>query len=186
MQKELEIRSENKCEFCQSENGLKPFAILPATNNVLEDFVVTCEECTKELSLEIAPNPDKWKNLSDLIWHEADAVKIAMYRILNALKSNTWAQEQLDIIYLDDNLLERAKEGLPIVNDVEHLDCNGVLIQSGDTVTLIKDLKVKGGGFTAKRGTAVRNIKLVQNDPSLIEGKVDGQVIYLLTEFVKK
>jgi protein PhnA len=51
---------------------------------------------------------------------------------------------------------------------------------------LIKDLVVKGGGFTAKRGTAVRGISLVEDNPAHIEGKVEGQRVTILTEFVKK
>jgi len=53
-------------------------------------------------------------------------------------------------------------------------------------VTLIKDLPVKGAGFIAKRGTAVRGISLVEENTSHIEGRVDGQRIVILTQFVKK
>ena len=51
---------------------------------------------------------------------------------------------------------------------------------------LIKDLNVKGAGFTAKRGTAVRNISLVPNNCEHIEGRVNGQQIVIHTKFVKK
>ena len=51
---------------------------------------------------------------------------------------------------------------------------------------LIKDLPVKGAGFTAKRGTAVRGISLVLDNAAHIEGRVEGQRIVILTEFVKK
>lgn len=60
-----------------------------------------------------------------------------------------------------------------------------MVLQAGDTVTLIKDLDVKGSSLTAKRGTAVRNIGLTSN-PEHIEGRVDGQRIVILTKFVKK
>jgi protein PhnA len=60
------------------------------------------------------------------------------------------------------------------------------VLASGDSVTLIKDLEVKGAGFTAKRGTAVRTISLVQENPEHIEGRVNGQRIVILTKFVKK
>jgi len=53
-------------------------------------------------------------------------------------------------------------------------------------VVLIKDLKVKGAGFTAKRGTAVRNISLVHDNAEHIEGKINGQKIVILTQYVKK
>ncbi len=49
----------------------------------------------------------------------------------------------------------------------------------------IKDLDVKGAGFTAKRGTLVKDIRLA-DDPELIEGRVNKTVIYLRTEFLKK
>ena len=69
--------------------------------------------------------------------------------------------------------------------NILHKDTNGVTLNSGDTVTIIKDLNVKGAGFTAKRGTAVRNISLTSN-PEQIEGRVNGVKIVLLTCFLKK
>jgi electron transport complex protein RnfE len=60
-----------------------------------------------------------------------------------------------------------------------------LVLQAGDTVTLIKDLDVKGSSLVAKRGTAVRNIGLTSN-PEHIEGRVDGQRIVILTKYVKK
>ena len=65
-------------------------------------------------------------------------------------------------------------------------DSNGTILNDGDSVTLIKDLKVKGTSTTLKRGTMVRNIRLT-DDPDLIEcnaEKVKGLV--LRTEFLKK
>ena len=50
----------------------------------------------------------------------------------------------------------------------------------------MKDLPVKGAGFTAKRGTAVRGITLVPDNAGHIEGRVEGQRIVILTEFVKR
>jgi protein PhnA len=47
-------------------------------------------------------------------------------------------------------------------------------------------LDVKGANFTAKRGTAVRNIRLVHDNPEQIEGKINGQGIVILTQYVKK
>lgn len=65
-------------------------------------------------------------------------------------------------------------------------DSNGALLADGDSVTLIKDLKVKGSSVTLKRGTMVKNIRLT-NDPEEIEcnaDKVKGLV--LKTCFLKK
>jgi protein PhnA len=66
------------------------------------------------------------------------------------------------------------------------VDSNGTILEAGDSVTLIKDLNVKGANFTAKRGTVVRGIFLVADNPEHIEGKINGQQIVILTKFVKK
>ncbi len=64
-------------------------------------------------------------------------------------------------------------------------DCNGTILSEGDTVFVIKDLKVKGTSSVIKRGTVVKNIRLT-SDENEIEGKVDKAVIILKTEFLKK
>ena len=64
-------------------------------------------------------------------------------------------------------------------------DSNGTLLKEGDTVTIIKDLKVKGSSSVLKRGTVVKNIKLT-DDTQEIEGRVDKSNMVLKTEFLKK
>ena len=64
-------------------------------------------------------------------------------------------------------------------------DANGNLLADGDTVALIKDLKVKGSSKTVKVGTKVRGIRLIDGDHE-IDCKVEGFAILLKAEFVKK
>lgn len=65
-------------------------------------------------------------------------------------------------------------------------DSNGNPLQDGDTVTVIKDLKVKGSSFVVKVGTRVKNIRLVDGDHD-IDCKIDGiGAMKLKSEFVKK
>lgn len=64
-------------------------------------------------------------------------------------------------------------------------DSNGNVLKDGDTVTLIKDLKVRGTSSVLKRGTTVKNIKLT-DDPSEIDCRISGSSIVLRTEFLKK
>ncbi|MFC0513289.1 zinc ribbon domain-containing protein YjdM [Mucilaginibacter angelicae] len=64
-------------------------------------------------------------------------------------------------------------------------DSNGNILKDGDSVTLIKSLKVKGGGVTLKQGTLVKKIRLTDNDEE-VDCKVDGMSIVLRTEFLKK
>jgi len=65
-------------------------------------------------------------------------------------------------------------------------DANGNILVDGDTVTVIKDLKVKGASGAIKQGTKVKNIKLVEGDHN-IDCKIDGfGAMKLKSEFVKK
>lgn len=68
---------------------------------------------------------------------------------------------------------------------MEVRDSNGNILSEGDTVTVIKDLKVKGSSSVIKRGTTVKNIRLT-DDEKEIEGKVEKTVMVLKTEFLKK
>ncbi len=68
---------------------------------------------------------------------------------------------------------------------MEVKDSNGNILNDGDSVTLIKDLKVKGTSTTLKRGTMVKNIKLT-DDPAEIDCRVNKVAMVLRTEFVKK
>ncbi|MFB9865144.1 alkylphosphonate utilization protein [Rufibacter immobilis] len=68
---------------------------------------------------------------------------------------------------------------------MEVRDSNGNLLKEGDTVTVIKDLKVKGSSSTIKRGTVVKNIRLT-DDEEEIEGRVERTVMVLKTCFLKK
>jgi protein PhnA len=64
-------------------------------------------------------------------------------------------------------------------------DSNGAVLKDGDSVTVIKDLKVRGSSSVIKRGTMVKNLRLT-NDADEVEGKVEKSVMVLRTEFLKK
>lgn len=64
-------------------------------------------------------------------------------------------------------------------------DSNGTPLSEGDSVTVIKDLKVRGGSSDLKRGTMIKKIHLVE-DPEVIECRVDGSTLVLKTCFLKK
>ncbi|SNR62303.1 MULTISPECIES: alkylphosphonate utilization protein [Hymenobacter] len=68
---------------------------------------------------------------------------------------------------------------------MEVKDSNGNLLAEGDSVTITKDLKVKGIAQALKRGTVIKNIRLT-NSPAEIEGKAGGTVLVIKTEFLKK
>ena len=68
---------------------------------------------------------------------------------------------------------------------MEVKDSNGNLLQDGNSVTVIKDLKVRGSSDVIKRGTMVKNIRLT-DDPAEIDCRVGKTAMVLRTEFVKK
>lgn len=68
---------------------------------------------------------------------------------------------------------------------MEVKDSNGNVLNDGDSVTLIKDLKVKGSSLTLKRGTVVKKIRLT-DDAEEVDCRVNGSSIVLRTEFLKK
>ena len=112
------------------------------------------------------------------------AVKVVAYRLLENLSAHDWAMDLKNMMYLEEELQEWAEHRGDV--KVIHKDANGHLLAAGDSVVLIKDLNVKGGNFIAKRGTAVRRIRLVPDNANHIEGKVEGQQIVILTQYVKK
>jgi protein PhnA len=116
-------------------------------------------------------------------------VQVVSWRMLSRLRSAGWTQELIDQMYFDEDTLAWAQatgEGEDNENKVIHRDVHGVILEVGDSVVLIKDLKVKGSSMVAKQGTSVRNIRLDHDNAEYIEGKVDGQTIVIITQYVKK
>jgi protein PhnA len=148
-----------------------------------------CQICREQIDEPEKTDVHHWRCLTETMWTQVPAVQVMVWRMLRRLNQEGWAQDLLGMLYLDEKTLAWAEaaggeHGSEV--QVKHLDSNGTLLASGDTVTLIKDLNVKGANFTAKRGATVRNISLVADNPEQIEGKVNGQQIVILTKFVKK
>ena len=186
IEKALIERSNNQCELCTATNDLSVYEVPPVTDTHSDKCIYTCQTCKEQIENTVDITPTHWHCLNDSMWSQTPAVQVVAYRMLSRLApDNGWAQDALDMVYLEEETLAWAKKALAEDDDVKHIDSNGVVLQAGDTVTLIKDLDVKGSSLTAKRGTAVRNIGLTSN-PEHIEGRVDGQRIVILTKFVKK
>ncbi len=182
-------RSESRCELCGSTEELGVYEVPPSSDGSADQSVLLCSTCREQID-----NPDKvdvnhWRCLNDSMWSQVPAVQVMAWRMLTRLRAEGWPQDLLDMLYLEDEVLAWAKaagDDQDAEGAVVHKDSNGAILEAGDTVTLIKDLNVKGANFTAKRGTAVRNISLVADNPEHIEGKVNGQQIVILCKFVKK
>ncbi|MBO0345630.1 PhnA domain-containing protein [Roseibium sp. CAU 1637] len=189
LETDLHARADGKCELCGATDNLAAMTVLPRDGDTLDEAILACTTCREQIEgAEL--NDTHWRCLNDSAWSQVAPVQVTAWRMLNRLSAETWARDLLDMLYLDEETLAWAQAGQAETADedtaVIHKDTNGAVLAVGDTVTLIKDLKVKGAGFTAKRGTAVRNIGLVPDNAAQIEGRVNDQRIVILTEFVKK
>ena len=187
LEKDLFERANAACELCRGTENLSIHTVAPRTDAERDTTVLCCATCLSQLEGSAAPDPNHWRCLNDSMWSDVAAVKVLAWRMLHQLKGEGWPLDLLDSMYMEDETLLWAKETQTSEEEmVQHKDCNGALLAAGDNVVLIKDLNVKGAGFTAKRGTAVRNISLVHDNATQIEGKVNGQLLVILTQFVKK
>ena len=188
LERELQQRSGSKCELCGNEENLSDYAVSDIKENGLKTVLYACKTCTEQMNDADSIDPNHWRCLNDSMWSEHDAVKIMAWRMLNRINAD-WTQDLLGMMYMEEDILELAKasgDGEDDENKLIHRDVNGVILEHGDSVVLIKDLKVKGSSMVAKQGTAVRNIRLDHENETYIEGRVDGQQIVIITEYVKK
>ena len=181
-------RAESKCELCTAETNLEVYNIPPVNTPNVDNSILICNDCYKQINGDTDMDSNHWRCLNNSMWSIVPSVQVMAWRVLNKLSSESWARDLLDTLYLEDDILTWAKSAEKDeenTNTTPTKDSNGTILCDGDTVTLIKDLVVKGAGFTAKRGTTVKNISLTSN-PEHIEGRVNGTQIVLLSCFLKK
>ena len=187
--KKLQERSDSKCELCSNTENLQVYSLPPNGKETIDDSILACETCIDQIENPEKTNPNHWRCLNDSMWNENTAVQVIAWRMLSRLKKEGWPQDLLDMMYLDDETLKWAQatgEGEDESEKIIHRDVNGVVLKAGDSVVLIKDLKVKGSSMVAKQGTAVRKISLDLDNAEYIEGKVGPTQIVIITKYVKK
>ncbi len=181
-------RSESKCELCSATDTLQVYEVpqSPESASDLDKNILLCATCLDNINTENS-DPNHWRCLNESMWTPVPGVQVMAWRILNSIKEQGWPQDLLEMLYLEDDVKAWAEaDSSEDEADIEPtLDSNGAILNAGDTVTLIKDLVVKGANFTAKRGTVVKNISLTDN-PKHIEGRVNGTRIVLVSAFLKK
>ena len=192
LQQDLEIRSGNQCELCTSKDNLSVYEVKPTLTvggSGVDGSLLACEICIRQIDAPETTDANHWRCLNDSMWSEHRAVKVIAWRLLSRLRNEGWPKDLLEMMYLEDEDLRFAKETGDHLDESEkiiHRDANGVVLQAGDNVVLIKDLKVKGSSMVAKQGTAVRRISLDQQNAKYIEGKVGPTQIVIITDYVKK
>jgi protein PhnA len=187
-EEKLKERSGCTCELCGAMQGLVSYEVPPTSDGTVDESVLLCRGCREQIADPLKMDVHHWRCLTESIWSEVPAVQVMAWRMLTRLSTTeAWAQDLLDSVFLEEGVLSWAEaEAKAVDATLKYIDCNGALLEAGDSVTLVKDLVVKGGGFTAKRGTAVRRILLDPKNEKHIEGRVNGQHIVILTKYVKK
>ena len=169
------------CELCSSEEGVS-LVELPVSDGSEEQSLYVCANCKTQI--ESGDLDEAHFNcLNDAMWSETPAAKIMSYILWNQLGR----QDMVEMMYLEEDELKLAEQAVnAAANKVTFRDANGVELNAGDSIVILKDLDVKGAGFTAKRGTTVTRISLPHDMDDHVEGRVNGTKIYLKTEFIKK
>lgn len=186
---QLKERSQDSCELCKGTNSLQIFEVPLAPSHIHDTEIYICNKCEAQINKKEDINGDHWKILSDTMWSEYPAVQVTAWRMLQRLKNDSWAADLLDMLYLDEENEAWARATGDHENDATvdlHRDSNGAVLQTGDSVVLIKSLDVKGSTVNARLGTVVKNIRLVPDNTEQIEGKIEGQTIVILTKYLRK
>jgi len=187
---QLQERSNHQCELTGATDNLVAYELPPVGKGSVDNTILISEKALAQIEGKEPLDSAFWQqHLPTSMWSEIPAVQVAAWRLLNRLKNESWAHEQLDMLYLDDELLAWAQSGGEVAESQDedvHKDCNGAKLENGDSVVLIKSLDVKGSSLNARIGTVVKNIRLVPDNTDQIEGKIEGQQIVILTKFVRK
>lgn len=182
----LRDRCAGRCELCGAESALHAVEVPPVIEPSADRCVMICEVCKAQLEGSAPLDPTHWFCLQTAAWSEVPAVQVTSHRLLHRIEQS-WAHDLLEQLYLSDETLAWARVGHEAGAEAgqKTVDSNGTELADGDSVTLIKDLDVKGAGFVAKRGTVVKNIRLT-DDPENVEGRVNKIALVLKAGFLKK
>jgi protein PhnA len=178
----LKERNQGLCELCNSEPSTAGYTVSPKSDDYIRNQVALCQTCLDELGSK--GDGFYWRCLEGSIWSVEPAVQALSYRILQDYKSEDWVANLLGSVDPDEEVIQWAMSVFD-TPDV-HKDAYGNPLENGDNVVLVQALDVKGTNFTASKGTVVKRIRLVHDNPEQIEGKIKEQTIVILTRYVKK
>lgn len=190
MMQELLARSQQRFELSGEACDDLVMVAVTGKDDSTDSHILLCAPLAAVIADPASLNANQCRFLSEAIWSPVAAVQVVAYRMAHALAEGgvTWAQDLLGTAYLEQEVKAWAEAGLNLASeddDPKPRDSNGMELSEGDSVTLIKDLDVKGMNFTAKRGTLVKNIHLTNNSKH-IEGRINGTTIVIVSAYTKK
>ena len=178
----LNERCQGLCELCSTEAATHEYTVSPKGDDTIANQVALCDTCFG--AMETGGEAGHWRCLEGSIWNSEASVQALSYRLLHQHREEEWAAAVLSSVELDENTVQWALSAFE-VGDF-HKDAYGNKLETGDTVVLTQALNVKGTSFTAAKGTVVKKIRLVPDNAEQIEGKINEQMIVILTKYVKK
>ena len=142
LQDQLTTRSANKCELCSSDIDLKVYEVPFAKHNDADGCFMICKKCLAQIDKKEELDSKHWSCLTTAMWSEVPGVQVVAWRLLNRLKEESWASENLDMMYLDDERLAWAKATGDHENSAAvdlHRDTNGHQLKM-ETVSCLLNL----------------------------------------------
>jgi len=179
----LNERCQGTCELCGSEPATIEYTVSPKSEGKMEHQVAICTACNDAMNASDTSS-SYWRCLEGSIWNPEPSVQALSYRLLYKFKEEDWVENVIGSVDLEESVKEWALSAYE--TSAVHKDAFGNELQNGDNVVLTQALNVKGTNFTASKGTVVKKIRLVHDNPEHIEGKINEQTIVILTKFVKK
>lgn len=177
-------RCQNLCELCGLSAPTHEHIVIDDIGFDLNNIVGLCDLCFNQIEPENNKDSSHWQCLAASIWSDVLPVQILSYRVLYLLRAEDWASDIINSVDIGDSVIESAIRKYKIKE--VHKDAYGSILENGDNVVLTQVLNVKGANFMAPKGTIVKKIKLVPENTTQIEGKINDQTIVILTQFVKK
>ncbi|RZM06561.1 MAG: PhnA protein, partial [Pedobacter sp.] len=134
----LTERSGGACELCGAKSLLNIYEVPPQDNSNEDNSIFICSKCLAQVDKKEELYSPHWQAaLPGSMWNEVPGVQVVAWRMLNRLRNESWASDNLDMMYLDDERLAWAKKSGDHENDGSvdlHKDCNGAQLINGDSV----------------------------------------------------
>ena len=118
LERTLNKRSNATCEICGAIEHLEVYTVQPAQKAEEKNSIYACKTCTEQIENPDTMDANHWRCLNDSMWSEQKAVQIMAWRMLNRLKAEGWPKDLLDMMYLEEDELIWAKEGIDDENTI--------------------------------------------------------------------
>ena len=102
IEQDLRSRSESKCELCGATDGLDIYIVAPKHGESADEAILACATCREQIDDPDKVDANHWRCLNDSMWSQVPAVQVLAWRQLKRLSGEVWAQDLLEMLYLDE------------------------------------------------------------------------------------